>query len=100
MATLVGAFDPPAAAAQAAGFDPLGNVAGPEVSPQHAGFGIIQEGDEGIERIEIEVEGSRGGVGTVELRKDAGQVRDETISPRPVDGRTSMSYPVACPQAA
>ena len=52
---LVGAFDPPAAAAKAAGFDPLGNVAGPEVSHQHAGFGIIQEGDEGIERIEIKL---------------------------------------------
>jgi hypothetical protein len=40
-AVLVGAFDP----AAAAGFDPLGNVAGPEVSHQHVGFGIIQEGD-------------------------------------------------------
>ena len=78
-AVLVGAFDPPAAAAQTAGFDPLGNMLGPEVSHQHVGFEIIQEGDEGVER--IEVEGSRGGVSAVELRKDAGHVRDETFFP-------------------
>ena len=38
------------------------NVVGPEASHQHFALGIMQEGDEEIDRIEIEVEGSRGGV--------------------------------------